>query len=254
MIFFYIYQYMVFNKFNFTVLLSLLLFMPHALSNEECFEKTSRQIFKFNMAFDRTVLRPIAKGYNKLPEPVKKGTSNFTSNMATLLSVPNHLLQGELNNAMNATGSFLINSTIGILGFGNPAASMGLENQKEDVGQTLGVYGVGSGCYFVLPILGPTTVRDSIGMVADTFVDPFSIVTLREKELLSISGTKLDYFTVKGATAIDFRGDNVKNFDSLEKNSLDMYSSMKSIYLQDRQKKINNSQESSDDDWSTLDN
>lgn len=245
---------MVFNKFNFTVLLSLLLFMPHALSNEECFEKTSRQIFKFNMAFDRTVLRPIAKGYNKLPEPVKKGTSNFTSNIATLLSVPNHLLQGELNNAMNATGSFLINSTIGILGFGNPAASMGLENQKEDVGQTLGVYGVGSGCYFVLPILGPTTVRDSIGMVADTFVDPFSIVTLREKELLSISGTKLDYFTVKGATAIDFRGDNVKNFDSLEKNSLDMYSSMKSIYLQDRQKKINNSQESSDDDWSTLDN
>jgi phospholipid-binding lipoprotein MlaA len=206
------------------------------------------------MAFDRAILKPIAEGYNKLPDPVKKGTSNFTSNIATLLSVPNHLLQGELNSAVNASGSFLINTTIGILGFGNPAKALGLEHQVEDVGQTLGVYGFKPGCYFVLPILGPTTVRDSVGMFADSFVDPFSVVTLREKELLGISGSKLDYFTVKGASAIDFRGDNVKNFESLEKNSLDMYSSMKSIYLQDREKKISNSRESSDDDWSTLDN
>ena len=245
---------MVFNKFNFTVLFSLLFFLPQAVANEECFEKTSRQIFKFNMAFDRAILKPIAEGYNKLPDPVKKGTSNFTSNIATLLSVPNHLLQGELNSAVNASGSFLINTTIGILGFGNPAKALGLEHQVEDVGQTLGVYGFKPGCYFVLPILGPTTVRDSVGMFADSFVDPFSVVTLREKELLGISGSKLDYFTVKGASAIDFRGDNVKNFESLEKNSLDMYSSMKSIYLQDREKKISNSRESSDDDWSTLDN
>ena len=245
---------MVFNKYNFTVLFSLLFFLPQAVANEECFEKTSRQIFKFNMAFDRAILKPIAEGYNKLPDPVKKGTSNFTSNIATLLSVPNHLLQGELNSAVNASGSFLINTTIGILGFGNPAKALGLEHQVEDVGQTLGVYGFKPGCYFVLPILGPTTVRDSVGMFADSFVDPFSVVTLREKELLGISGSKLDYFTVKGASAIDFRGDNVKNFESLEKNSLDMYSSMKSIYLQDREKKISNSRESSDDDWSTLDN
>jgi phospholipid-binding lipoprotein MlaA len=245
---------MVFNKFNFTVLFSLLFFLPQAVANEECFEKTSRQIFKFNMAFDKAILKPVAKGYNKLPDPVKKGTSNFTSNIATLLSVPNHLLQGELNSALNASGSFLINTTIGILGFGNPAKALGLKHQVEDVGQTLGVYGFKPGCYFVLPILGPTTVRDSVGMFADSFVDPFSVITLREKELLGISGSKLDYFTVKGASAIDFRGDNVKNFESLEKNSLDMYSSMKSIYLQDREKKISNSKESSDDDWSTLDN
>ena len=105
---------MVFNKFNFTVLFSLLFFLPQAVANEECFEKTSRQIFKFNMAFDRAILKPIAEGYNKLPDPVKKGSSNFTSNIATLLSVPNHLLQGELNSAVNASGSFLINTTIGI--------------------------------------------------------------------------------------------------------------------------------------------
>ena len=129
---------------------------------------------------------------------------------------------------------------------------MGLNSQKEDVGQTLGVYGVKSGCYFVLPILGPTTVRDSIGMVADSFVDPFSIVTWREKEMLGISGSKLDYVAVKGTTAVDFRGDNMKNFESLEKNSLDTYASFKSVYLQDREKKINNSATSSDDDWGNL--
>tara|TARA_B100000579_G_scaffold349786_1_gene303381 strand:- start:2313 stop:2933 length:621 start_codon:yes stop_codon:yes gene_type:complete len=205
------------------------------------------------MAFDNAILKPIAKGYNKLPEPIKKGTSNFTSNIATLLSVPNHVLQGNLKGAADATGSFLINTTVGILGFGNPAASLGLDAQKEDVGQTLGAYGIGGGCYFVLPILGPTTVRDTVGMFADTFVDPFSIVTWREKEMASISGSKFDYIAVKGATAVDFRGDNMNNFDSLEKNSMDLYASMKSIYLQDREKKITNSSSSDDDEWGNLD-
>jgi phospholipid-binding lipoprotein MlaA len=162
-------------------------------------------------------------------------------------------LQGNLKGAGHATGSFLINTTIGILGFSNPASALGLESQKEDVGQTLGAYGFSGGCYFVLPIFGPTTVRDSFGMVADTFVDPFSVVTWREKELLGISGNKLDYVAVKSATAVDFRGDNVTNFDSLEKNSLDMYSAMKSVYLQDRDKKIRNSSEIDDEEWGNLD-
>ena len=139
----------------------------NAQTDKECFEKISRGVFKFNQGFDNVILKPVAKGYNKLPEPIKKGTSNFTSNIATLLSIPNHLLQGEIRLAGHATGSFLINSTIGVLGLGNPAALMGLENQKEDLGQTLGAYGVGGGCYFVLPILGPTTVRDSVGMIID---------------------------------------------------------------------------------------
>jgi len=224
-------------KLFFIILTSLLLVTFKVSAEEECFEKTSRNIFKFNMGFDRMILEPVAKGYNKLPEPIRNGTSNFTSNIATLLSVPNHLLQGNLRGASHATGSFLINTTIGILGFSNPASALGIESQKEDVGQTLGAYGFSGGCYFVLPILGPTTVRDSFGMVADTFVDPFSVVTWREKELLGVSGNRLDYVAVKSATAVDFRGDNVTNFDSLEKNSLDMYSAMKSVYLQDRAKR-----------------
>jgi len=220
---------------------------------EECFEKTSRAVFKFNMMLDDAVLEPIAKGYNKLPEPIKTGTSNFTSNIGTLLSIPNNLLQGNFEQLGHPVGSFVVNTSVGVLGFLNPAEKMGLKPHKEDVGQTLGLYGLGTGCYFVLPILGPTTVRDSFGILADSFVDPFAHVTIRDNELLSTSGSALDYLTIKGTTVIDFRADNDANFESLEKNSLDLYSSLKSIYLQDRENKIKNTT-SSQDDWGNLDN
>ena len=222
-------------------------------ATEECFEGVSRSIFKFNMAFDDLILEPIANGYNKLPEPIKNGTSNFTSNIAVLLSIPNSLLQGNISQVGHSTGSFLVNSTVGILGIFNPAEKIGLKPYKEDVGQTLGAYGVGPGCYLVLPILGPSTARDSFGLVADTFIDPFAYVTIRENELFGISGNELDYFSVKGTDAIDFRADNSKNFDSLEKNSIDLYSSLKSVYLQDRENKIRNSIEDQDE-WGNLDN
>ena len=221
-----------------------------AETEKECFENFSRGIFKFNQGFDKAILKPIASGYNKLPAPIRKGTGNFTSNLGTLLTVPNHILQGQWKLAGESSASFLINSTIGILGFANPAAKMGLSNQQEDVGQTLGAYGFGGGCYFVLPILGPTTVRDSVGMIADSFVDPFAHVTIREKELLSVSGNDVDYFSVKGATAVDFRADNMTNLDSLEKNSIDIYAAFKSLYLQNREKKISNTFSFEDeDDW-----
>ena len=235
---------------SFLVLLS---FSKASKANEECFESISRPIFKFNMAFDDAILEPIAKGYHKLPKPIKKGTNNFTSNIGTLLSIPNSFLQGDFDQMGHSIGSFVVNTSVGIFGFLNPAEKIGLKSQKEDVGQTLGTYGMGSGCYFVLPILGPTTVRDSIGLLADSFLDPFAHVTIREKELFNVSGNRLDYFSVKGTTAIDFRSENLTNFESLEKNSIDLYSSVKSVYLQDRENKINNSS-SSQDDWGNLDN
>ena len=241
------------KKFITIFFATILLIATESKATDECFEKTSRAIFKFNMVIDRAIIEPVAKGYNKLPDPIRNGTSNFTSNIATLLSIPNHLLQGNLKEAGDATASFFINSTVGIIGLANPAEKLGLKSQKEDVGQTLGAYGVGSGCYFVLPILGPTTVRDSVGMIADTFVDPFAHVTLRENELLGASGNQLDYISVKGATAVDFRADNAVNFDSLEENSIDLYASFKSLYLQNRENKINNSSEN-EDDWGNLDN
>lgn len=235
----------------FCTILLVIFFSSSLKSAEECFEGVSRSIFKFNMALDDAIIEPIAKGYNKLPDPIKNGTSNFTSNLATLLSIPNSLLQGNIKQVGHATGSFLVNSTIGVLGFLNPAEKMGLKPHKEDIGQTLGSYGFGPGCYLVLPVLGPSTARDSLGIIADSFVDPFAYVTIRENELFGVSGNKIDYFSVKGTDAIDFRADNITNFESIEKNTIDLYSSFKSIYLQDRENKINNSK-TSDDDWGNL--
>ena len=236
-----------------TIVFIAIFSISNANSADECFENTSRAVFKFNMALDDIVIEPVAKGYNKLPSPIKKGTSNFTSNIGTLLSVPNNILQGNFKQLGHSIGSFTINSTVGILGFFNPAEKLGLKPHKEDVGQTLGSYGIGTGCYFVLPIFGPTTVRDSIGMFADTFIDPFAHVTLRENELFGASGNSLDYYSIKGTGAVDFRAKNDKNFESLEKNSLDLYSSLKSIYLQDRENKIRNSI-ADEDEWGSLDN
>ena len=170
------------------VFLIITLLATNIKAAEECFEDTSRAVFKFNMALDNMVMEPIAKGYNKLPSPIKKGTSNFTSNLGNLLSIPNNILQGNFKQLGHSIGSFAINTTVGIFGLLNPAEKIGLKPNKEDVGQTLGSYGIGTGCYFVLPILGPTTARDSIGLIADTFLDPFAHVTIRENEILSTSG------------------------------------------------------------------
>ena len=126
--------------------LTLILFTTNiAKSTEECFEGTSRAIFKFNMALDDIVFEPLAKGYNKLPSPIKSGTSNFTSNIGTLLSIPNNVLQGNFTQLGHSIGSFALNTTVGVFGILNPAERIGLKPNKEDVGQTLGSYGVGPG-------------------------------------------------------------------------------------------------------------
>ena len=238
------------------VIIVYLLFLNPSLADtqvKDCFEKVNRATFSFNQALDRSIFEPVAKGYRKLPSPVRKGTGNVLSNLSNLITIPNNILQGNFNQLGHSVGSFVVNSTVGILGFLNPAEKIGLKPHKEDVGQTLASYGIGPGCYFVLPILGPTTARDSVGLIADTFVDPFAHVTIRQKEIFGSSGTSLDYYSVKGTGAIDFRSSNDKNLKSLEKNSLDLYSSFKSIYLQDRENKIRNSIEDQDE-WGNLDN
>jgi phospholipid-binding lipoprotein MlaA len=211
-----------------------------AKTEKECFEKVSREIFKFNQGFDKAILKPIAAGYNKLPDPIKKGTGNFTSNIGTLLTVPNHLLQGQWKLAGESSVSFLINTTIGILGIFDVAEKIGFsEYEKEDYGQTLGKWGVGAGCYVVLPVLGPSTIRDTAGSFINVLGgDPYyNTSTHGNNEYLSNSV----YMTSKVISGIDFRAKNLESIDNLEKNSMDFYASVKSLYLQDRQQKIKNS-------------
>jgi phospholipid-binding lipoprotein MlaA len=228
----------------------------------ECFEGLSRGIFKFNHALDRAIFEPVAKGYRALPIPIRKGTSNVISNLRSLLTLSNNILQGDFREAGNTAGRFVINTTIGVLGIWDPAAAaFRLESKrKEDFGQTLGKWGTPSGCYFVLPILGPTTVRDATGLVGNLFVDPVYQITHNTEvdfKAGNQSYSEHNYYYYRGADGVDFRAKNIESFDSLEKNSIDLYASIKSLYIQNRNKQIANSETAvdtlDDSDWEEID-
>ena len=228
----------------------------------ECFEGFSRAMFKFNHGLDKVLFKPIAKGYRALPVPIRKGTGNAMDNLRSLLTLSNNVLQGDFGAAGNTAGRFAINTTVGVLGIFDPAARMGLEEKgKEDFGQTLGVWGADPGCYFVLPILGPTTARDAIGRVGNIFLDPVYQITHNTEMDNGVIGnsnySEHNYYYYRGSSAIDFRAKNIESFDSIEKNAIDLYASLKSLYLQDRAKKIKNASSSvatqDDSDWEEID-
>tara|TARA_Y100000590_G_scaffold461069_1_gene621822 strand:- start:614 stop:1441 length:828 start_codon:yes stop_codon:yes gene_type:complete len=230
---------------------------------EECFEGVSRTMFKFNHALDKAIFKPVAKGYRALPVPIRKGTGNVVDNLRSLLTFSNNVLQGDFGRAGNTAARFGINTTAGILGIFDPATKLGFEDQgKEDFGQTLGAWGADSGCYFVLPILGPTTARDAIGLVGNAFIDPVYQITHNTEIDNGIIGnsnySEHNYYYYRGTSAVDFRAKNIESFESLEENSIDLYASLKSLYLQNRSKKIANSSstvETQDDsDWEEIEN
>ena len=245
----------------------VLLFSTNSFSEEkytanECFEKLSRGTLKFNMALDNAIFKPIANGYRALPIPVRKGSSNFVENLRSLLTLSNNILQGDLKSATNTAGRFAVNTTVGILGIFDPATKMGLEKKsREDFGQTLGVWGADTGCYFVLPILGPTTARDAVGMIGNVFLDPVYQVTHNTETDMVVGNDNLqehNYYYYKGTDAVDFRSKNIESIESLQNNSIDFYASVKSLYLQNRAQKISNApiadKEQDDSDWEEIDN
>ena len=226
-------------------------------SASECFEGFSRAMFKFNHALDSVVIEPVAKGYRALPVPIRKGTGNVVDNLRSLLTFTNNVLQGDFDRAGNTAARFGINTTAGILGVFDPATKLGFEDQgKEDFGQTLGAWGTESGCYFVLPILGPTTTRDAVGLVGNVFIDPVYQIT-HNTEVMDRSYSEHNYYYYRGTDSVDFRAKNIESFDSIEKNAIDLYASVKSLYLQNRAQKIKNAEspvETQDDsDWEEID-
>ena len=229
---------------------------------DECFEGVSRAMFKFNHVMDRALFEPVAKGYRALPSPIRKGTGNVVDNLRSLLTLSNNILQGEFSRAGNTAARFGINTTAGILGIFDPASRLGFEDQgKEDFGQTLGTWGVESGCYFVLPILGPTTTRDVVGKVGNVFIDPVYQITHNTEIDNGVVGNSTysehNYYYYRGTSAVDFRAKNIESWDSLEENSIDLYASLKSLYLQNRKQRILNSKSTvdtqKDSDWEEID-
>ena len=224
---------------------------------KDCFENLNRATFAFNQALDGIIFKPVASAYKVLPSPLKTGVSNSLSNLSTLVTVPNNILQGELKKAGINSGRFLVNSTIGILGFIDVAKHLGFpEYEKEDYGQSLATMGVGPGCYLVLPVLGPSTARDATASIAN-FVggDAWYNVTVNNDTHYF---TDFDYYASRVTAGVDFRAKNYDAIENLEKNSVDFYASVKSLYLQDRQQKILNTNkiiETQDDsDWEEIEN
>tara|TARA_B100000780_G_scaffold190182_1_gene133879 strand:- start:537 stop:1322 length:786 start_codon:yes stop_codon:yes gene_type:complete len=222
---------------------------------KDCFEPINRATFKFNQVLDNIIFEPVAKGYRKLPSPVRTGTSNVLTNLSSLITVPNNVLQGEFKTAGVNTGRFVVNTTVGILGIFDVAEKIGFsEYVKEDYGQTFGRWGVGAGCYLVLPVLGPSTIRDTVGSFVNVMGgDPWYNASANgNNHYLSDS----DYMVTKILGGIDFRAKNLESLDNLEQNSMDFYASIRSLYLQDRQQKISNSKaitDTQDDgDWEEI--
>jgi len=222
---------------------------------KDCFETVNRATFKFNQILDGVIFEPVAKAYRVLPSPIRSGTSNVLDNLSSLLTIPNNILQGDFKKAGVNTGRFAINTTIGIIGIFDVAQKIGFSDyEKEDYGQSLGVWGIGEGCYIVLPVLGPSTIRDTAGSFLNILGgDPWYNASVKgNNEYLSDS----DYIATKILTGIDFRAKNIESFENLEENSIDFYASIRSLYLQDRQQKISNSnlitETMNDSDWEEI--
>ena len=221
----------------------------------DCFEKINRATFAFNQTLDGVIFQPVASLYRKLPSPAKKGVSNSLDNLSHLLTIPNNIIQGDIKQAGVNTGRFVLNTTVGILGLFDVAQYLGLVNyEKEDYGQSLAKLGVGPGCYVVLPVIGPSTARDTIGSAFNFFGgDPWYNVTVKNDTQYF---NNANYYQSKGASGVDFRAKNYDSIENLEKNSLDFYASVKSLYLQDRQQKILNTKKiintQDDSDWEEI--
>lgn len=207
-------------------------------SEQDPWERYNRAMYQFNDKVDRAVLRPVAKGYRAVtPKPVQRGVSNFFDNLSYPIVAANQLLQGNLGNAANDFGRFLVNTTVGIGGIFDPASRMGLERNNEDFGQTLGAWGVPSGPYVVLPLLGPSTVRDGVGTYVDSQVDP----------LIHLLDSPERYYLI-GLRVVDLRT-QLLDLDEQLQSAFDPYAFMRDAYLQRREYLVHNGVPPRDDSY-----
>lgn len=227
-------------------LIQLIILLPLLLSGcatldgppaeNDPFESYNRSVYQFNDAFDRYLLKPVAKGYDTItPDFAQKGIRNFFSNLDDVLVIFNDLLQLKLTQTLKDTGRFLINSTLGLFGLIDWASDMGLEKNHEDFGQTLGYWGVPAGPYFVLPFLGPSTIRDTGSLAVDSsYFDPIYKDLGSGFPPPSHQNSRAVWGMV-ALDAIDTRASLLKAEVVLEEAALDKYSFIREAYLQRRQ-------------------
>ena len=191
------------------------------------FERFNRSIYKFNTALDHAVLRPVARTYVKvLPQPVRTSIGNFTTNLAYPSTVANDFFQGKLADGVSDAARIIVNSTIGIGGLFDPASRMGLDRHSQDFGLTLGKWGVHSGPYLMLPLLGPSTVRDTVGMGPDYLL----IYEIVSTHLIT---NNYAIWGLYGLAQIDRRA-GILDLDKVIDSAYDPYAFVRSAYLQRR--------------------
>jgi phospholipid-binding lipoprotein MlaA len=199
-----------------------------AVAVSDPIEPVNRGIYYVNDTLYRWVLKPVAKGYRYVvPEGVRTAVRNFFSNLSTPIRAANTLLQGKFKATGTELGRFGINSTIGIVGLFDAAKDWNLHRKDEDTGQTLGVYGLGHGMYIVLPILGPSSARDAVGFVGDTFLDPLTYLSPAE---LAIGAN-----AVRSETNLSFKMDEI---DELTGAAVDPYIAVRDAFIQSREKRV----------------
>jgi phospholipid-binding lipoprotein MlaA len=229
-------------------------FDPFAKSGEagleeyDPWEPLNTKVFEFNRQLDRWILKPVAKGYDFImPNPVQVGVSNFFYNTRFVPRFVNNVLQGKVRGAGIEAGRFLVNTTVGMAGFIDWASDMNLTTPEEDLGQTLGFYGVKPGPYLVVPLYPPFTVRDLVGFVGDIFLNPIYWLALPVIEIHNIPSaiphynrttTSLILFSSKVTEVVNDRSLNLEKYQGVEESTVDLYSAVRNAYLQKRAKAI----------------
>jgi phospholipid-binding lipoprotein MlaA len=203
-------------------------------------EPMNRVIFDVNTAVDKAVLIPVSKTYRTVtPKPARNGIRNFLSNLGSPVVLVNDVLQGQWKRAGQTTSRFIINTTAGVGGLFDVAKRNGIEKHKEDFGQTMAVAGIGSGPYLVLPLFGPSSLRDAVGRLPDHYFAPMTYTRFEGKNTV---------VTVRrAADIIDKRARSLKAVKKLRKNAFDEYTSVRDLYWQTRQDAIINGELAIDD-------
>ncbi|MES2635773.1 MAG: VacJ family lipoprotein [Pseudomonadota bacterium] len=216
----------------FTSCLIAILISGCATTNKDPLESVNRGVYKFNDVADKVVIKPVATAYKKItPSPIRKGFNNFFNNLGSITTVLNDLLQLKFAHAFTDAGRFVINTTFGLAGFIDVASMDKIPNRKEDFGQTLGYWGVGNGAYLVLPLLGPSSVRDATGFAIDSITsDPITYTH-------NIGEIRL-HNQLRTAQLIDRRAQLLDAGDLVDNASLDPYSFLRDAYLQRRASQV----------------
>jgi phospholipid-binding lipoprotein MlaA len=206
---------------------------PEAIAQNDPYEPTNRAIFDFNTKLDKYFAKPVAQGYNYVvPQFARNGVHNFLATLDKPVTFGNDLLQGEGTRAGETLGRFTVNVALGIGGLVDVATMIGIPDHSEDFGQTLGVYGAGEGPYLMMPFMGPKPPRDLAGGVVDIFMDPTTYI--------SFHGSDTWYAVRSGVSVLDLRARNIDTLDQVERTSIDLYATTRSLYRQYRNSEIRN--------------